>query len=445
MAAEKGHVNIIKVLIQHQANVNACDINDCTPLHDAARSSIHQNDNKERAECIESLVNEGEANINAINIRRETPLHIASEYGSKKLIKRLRKLGADLFATNVQGYNCLEVAIEQNNEEVVRYFIDDESGFDLMRNAQTHEKKSSWRSVFGDQYEVDTPMRKLIREMPKMALLMLNKCSIMVGDSGTNVHKIIFVYEFLEDQYTINDWEEDNFGVQKKSEELMSALYTTNKVDLYVSCEAKILQFWRLHLRGFALTFYMIFGNFAVFSNVGFSYIKTALMLTGDMTYEDQMYNSSTVAYYKLGHLIYIMFAVLMSILVTNLLIGLAVGDIPPLMKQAADERNRLFFELVANFEIFRYQITSFPGCSKSNDTMNYNFQDLNDKSNFQRLIHWMSKFFLGSTNKNDEPDSDANEQIEQQTLVLRALRKQMQVLVEKTKTSSTNNDDDSD
>jgi hypothetical protein len=45
-------------------------------------------------------------------------------------------------------------------------------------------------------------------------------------------------------------------------------------------------------------------------------------MLAGDMTYEDQMYNSDTQAYYKLGHLIYIMFAVLMSILVTNLLIG---------------------------------------------------------------------------------------------------------------------------
>ncbi|CAF0779675.1 unnamed protein product [Adineta steineri] len=257
MAAEKGHVDIIKELIQHQANVNACDINDCTPLHDAARSSIHQNDNKERAECIESLVNEGEADINAINIRRETPLHIASEYGSKKLIKRLRKLGADLFATNVQGYNCLEVAIEQNNEEVVRYFIDDESGFDLMRNAQTHEKKSSWRSkLFGIQCEVDTPMRKLIREMPKMALLMLNKCSIMVGDSGTNVHKIIFVYEFLEDQYTINDWEEDNFGVQKKSEELMSALYTTNKVDLKIWSCSTLLHTARMFFEMMSLKFH---------------------------------------------------------------------------------------------------------------------------------------------------------------------------------------------
>jgi hypothetical protein len=177
-------------------------------LHDAARSSMHLDDNKERAECIEMLVNTGTANVNALNIRRETPLHIACEYGSKKLIKRLRKLGADLFATNVDGYNCLEVAIEENNEEVVRYLIEDDSGFDLMRNAQTHKKDPSWRSVFGTRCEIDTPMRKLIRDMPKMALFVLNKCSIIVGTSGTSVHKNIFMYEFLEDQYTVNDWEE---------------------------------------------------------------------------------------------------------------------------------------------------------------------------------------------------------------------------------------------
>lgn len=45
-------------------------------------------------------------------------------------------------------------------------------------------------------------------------------------------------------------------------------------------------------------------------------------MVTGDMTYEDQMYSDSTTAYYKLGYLIYIMFAILMTIFVTNLLIG---------------------------------------------------------------------------------------------------------------------------
>jgi hypothetical protein len=83
-----------------------------------------------------------------------------------------------------------------------------------MRNAQTRKNIGNERSLFGSRREVDTPMRKLIREMPKMALLMLNKCSIIVGTSEASIHKVIFVYEFLEDQYTINDWEEGKlFGL----------------------------------------------------------------------------------------------------------------------------------------------------------------------------------------------------------------------------------------
>ncbi len=121
------------------------------------------------------------------------------------------------------------------------------------------------------------------------------------------------------------------------------------------------------------------------------------------------------------------------------------MGDIPPLMKQATDERNKLFFELVANFEIFRYHLTSFLCCYTANDTMNYSFQDFNERSTFQRFTRQLSKFFLGSSNKNDESDSTTDDQIEQQTLMLRSLRRQMQVLVEKIKNSSTNYDDDSD
>jgi len=121
------------------------------------------------------------------------------------------------------------------------------------------------------------------------------------------------------------------------------------------------------------------------------------------------------------------------------------VGDIPPLMQQASDERNRLFFELVADFEIFRYQIASFLCCYTSNDAMNYSFQDLNDNSNYQRFKRWMLEFFSGSVNKNDQSDSDIEDQLEQQTAMLQILKKQMKVVVEKTKTPSTSYDVDSD
>jgi hypothetical protein len=42
--------------------------------------------------------------------------------------------------------------------------------------------------------------------MPQMALLMLDKCSMIVGAEGTAVHQNIFMYEFLEDQFTVNKW-----------------------------------------------------------------------------------------------------------------------------------------------------------------------------------------------------------------------------------------------
>jgi hypothetical protein len=50
--------------------------------------------------------------------------------------------------------------------------------------------------------------------------------------------------------------------------------------------------------------------------------VYLALMIAGEFNFDDYMFNDNTTAYYKLAYLIYIMFAVVMTILVTNLLIG---------------------------------------------------------------------------------------------------------------------------
>ena len=166
------------------------------------------------------------SNINALTIRRETPLHTACAYGFSKLVKQLIEFDCDLFEINVDGYNCLEVAIEANNEEVVRYLIESDDCFHLMRNSQIREKKHKWCSLLAHQCEVDTPMRKLIRKMPKMALLMLDKCSMIVGVEGTAEHQNIFMYEFLEDKFTVNKW---NRG---KSSELFTNVWSNNIIFL---------------------------------------------------------------------------------------------------------------------------------------------------------------------------------------------------------------------
>ncbi|CAF1134348.1 unnamed protein product [Adineta steineri] len=204
IAALKGNSEIVNLLInENLLDVNYPDMNDNTPLHNAvAWDNDDEEDIKERLKCIQYLI-ENKADINAYNIRRETPLHNASRYGSFKLVKSLLDHNADLLVTNINGMNCLEVAIEEKNESVVKYFIDHDQIFDLMRNAQfscggnEKNKSDSW---------ADTPMRKLIVNMPDMAFLILEKCTIDIGDERTDLHKKIYNYEFLDDEYFIGTW-----------------------------------------------------------------------------------------------------------------------------------------------------------------------------------------------------------------------------------------------
>jgi hypothetical protein len=46
------------------------------------------------------------------------------------------------------------------------------------------------------------------------------------------------------------------------------------------------------------------------------------MMVSGELDFDDRMYNDDTEAYYKVAYVIYILFGVIMTIFVTNLLIG---------------------------------------------------------------------------------------------------------------------------
>lgn len=233
-----GDIQIVDLFIQNHANVHARDINDHTPLHEAARwSDSIDEENENRIKCIGSLIR-ANAEVNVLNIHRESPLHIACRYGSSFLVKYLLNHGADLLQTNIQGFNCLEVAIEEKNEETVKYLIEHDYIFELMRNAQLYESHREPCCTCGneayrkqccvpcckcidncsfytcrlglDRRTADTPMRKLIISMPDMALEILEKCTTTIGSERSKIHRKFFDYEFLEDQYVIRDWLKGN-------------------------------------------------------------------------------------------------------------------------------------------------------------------------------------------------------------------------------------------
>jgi len=216
-------------------------------LHEAARWSDSTKDNNQcRKECINRLIKAG-ADIDALNIRRESPLHIACRFGSPDLVKALLDHGANYLQTNLESYNCLEVAIEEKNDEVVEYLIAQDYIFELMRNAQIYDDNLQPCCSFGshrcrtcccipmcrcldkcsfytcrlglDVRQADTPMRKLIVNMPDMALKVLDKCKTTIGSDKSQVHQEFFDYEFLEDQYAVRRWARGNINNSSSDEE----------------------------------------------------------------------------------------------------------------------------------------------------------------------------------------------------------------------------------
>jgi hypothetical protein len=104
-------------------------------------------------------------------------------------------------------------------------------------------------------------------------------------------------------------------------------------------------------------------------------------------------------------------------------------------MKQAGDHRNKLLFELVADFEIARYQLAWFSRRHKMNDAIAYSYRDLDQKKWYQQLKRWLLKCIL-QKNDDDQSDPSTEEQIAQQTGTLQKLNEQVYVLTQQTKPS---------
>ncbi|CAF4102655.1 unnamed protein product, partial [Adineta steineri] len=168
------------------------DNNRFTCLHIAAK-----NGGSKELELIKYLIKIVRIEVDAIGDRRLTPLHIACKYGHLDVVKYLIEKGASTTLRNAQLLNCLEICIEEQHVELVKYLLQLPNWREMMRNAQTIEDTDAY----------DTPMRKLIRYMPDVALWVIEeKLTRKVGGAGQKVSKEIYDYEFYEDMNTVKQW-----------------------------------------------------------------------------------------------------------------------------------------------------------------------------------------------------------------------------------------------
>ncbi|QBB84304.1 hypothetical protein DEJ70_06355 [Wolbachia pipientis wAlbB] len=114
MAAQNGHYNVVKLLLEHGAIVGNDDKKGCTPLHLAAES--------DHIDVVKLLL-EHEADVNVATIEGYSPLHIAAQNGHYNVVKLLLDNKADVNVAIIDGCSPLHLAAEHGHYSVVKLLL----------------------------------------------------------------------------------------------------------------------------------------------------------------------------------------------------------------------------------------------------------------------------------------------------------------------------------
>ncbi|KAI4498472.1 hypothetical protein M0802_006407 [Mischocyttarus mexicanus] len=103
---------------------------------------------------------------------------------------------------------------------------------------------------------------------------------------------------------------------------------------------------------GFSLGFCVLHKNYKSFANPLIGLLKTIIMMSGELEFEDIYFdNEFKVLYTGTSHLMLLSFVILVTVILTNLMVGLAVSDIQELRRCAGLDRLVRRAELVSYLE----------------------------------------------------------------------------------------------
>ncbi|KAH0556821.1 hypothetical protein GP486_005389 [Trichoglossum hirsutum] len=112
MAAQNGHTAVVQQLLEHKADINAKDTHDGgTALHMAVRYGH---------EAVVQLLIEHKANINVKDNWGRMALHMAAQGGHAAVVQQLLEHKADVNAKDNKGRTALYMAAQKGDEAVVR-------------------------------------------------------------------------------------------------------------------------------------------------------------------------------------------------------------------------------------------------------------------------------------------------------------------------------------
>uniref|UniRef100_A0AAX7UH46 Ion transport domain-containing protein n=1 Tax=Astatotilapia calliptera TaxID=8154 RepID=A0AAX7UH46_ASTCA len=190
-----------------------------------------------------------------------------------------------------------------------------------------------------------------------------------------------------------------------------------------------VLLFFYLML-AFSLAFHALMLNQREFNSVPLSVVQTFVMMVGELNYQNNFldeYLNHRLPFGILTYFIFVVFVLFMPILLVNLMIGLAVGDIAEVQRNAALKRIAMQIDLHTALE----------------DKLPYWFMKRVDKNsitiypNHRCSRHFLKKFFYGEEETNEvwnhlQAKSKACTLIENELKKQKTRMKEMSCLLEK-------------
>lgn len=206
LAATGGHIKLVEALLNLGAEPEVRNSALRTPLACAARHG--------HLKTVKILA-ESDAVIDAPDKLNMTPLLLAAHNGHANVVEYLiEEMKADVTFRNNEGFNCLDLAVIEDYPDVATEII------------KSAEWEVALRNPVKEKGMMNTPLRRLIKKMPEVAELVFDKCiQVRKPEEGsqtklTHKHEVRFNFEFLDDLYSMCEWEKQRFRRRREKMKL---------------------------------------------------------------------------------------------------------------------------------------------------------------------------------------------------------------------------------
>ncbi|TPP62231.1 Transient receptor potential cation channel subfamily A member 1 [Fasciola gigantica] len=417
LAVSKGHVEIVQLLADQNANLFAQEKNGKTAVYLCAEGN--------RLEMLRAILAKKQAApmIDVPNIYGNTPLHAASKQGHLEIVKLLLENGADLLVKNEREGLAFHYAAKLGRLHIVRLFLRKSPGMvselDEDGNSAIHLAASNGHQNVTDlllKYGAAVDSRNSSRWTPLdcAAANGHKSCARFLLENGSPVDprdvsnqararpkesvkgRLQFSFSLDEDDSEVT--EDDDMGPYTRDSQnwnknhplmLMGWQWQCGAVGIFLAWLNLLLFLRRIPTLGlfvlmftviigtfikffavfflfifaFAFGFYILLSNHAQFNSLGNSLMKTSVMTMGELDF-DALFNTqfesntyeSLIFFDGITYALFVGFLIVMTLVIMNLLVGLAVDDIKGVQNQAVVKRVAMQEEAQSDDELHQIQ-----------------------------------------------------------------------------------------